>query len=326
MTVGRRVLVTGATTPLGEQVVRVLLDAPDIDCVLMVGIEPAPRGLDPEIYDRLEYVRADLTRERHIRRLLYGPARDHAIDTIVHMAQHRRARDGGSRVHRLNVESTRSLLVLSESHPTIRSLIFRSHADVYRIRADRATVITEEHPLELSPQAPQWVRDRVEADVTVCTRMGLSKRRFIVLRVAECIAPHPGSQLVDYLGSRHCLRPMGYDPMINLISELDVGAAVTAAVEGVFNIPGLYTLPLSEMVARAGCRSVSLPGAVLKPIYRLRSALTGADFRYDQNQWRFHFSGVIDGRRAREKLGYVPKHGVVWTNNGAASFDTIAPR
>ncbi len=30
------------------------------------------------------------------------------------------------------------------------------------------------------------------------------------------------------------------------------------------------------------------------------------------NHRRFHFSSVLDGRRARDVLGYEPKHPIVW--------------
>ena len=57
------------------------------------------------------------------------------------------------------------------------------------------------------------VRDvhRVEADLAVCACIGRSPLVVTVLRCAECFAPSSGSQLWDYLQSRVCLRPMGYD-------------------------------------------------------------------------------------------------------------------
>jgi hypothetical protein len=36
------------------------------------------------------------------------------------------------------------------------------------------------------------------------------------------------------------------------------------------------------------------------------------EFRYDMNHRRFHFSAVLDGRRAMEILGYEPSHPIVW--------------
>ena len=312
------VLVTGATTPVGRALVDELLADPDVAHVLAVGVEPAPSGI-PLDGGRVSYVRADLTRSRDLRWLLFGPARELGVTAVVHAALHRAARDRDRRdrrIHALNVESTAEMLHLAERHPTIRRFVYRSTVDVYRIASDAAHVLDEEHPLDLSPGAPQWVRDRVEADLTVCTRMGLSPLRIAVLRGAEILAPDSGSQLWDYLRSRVCFRPLGYDPMINLLSIEDAARALALAVragaQGIFNVPGRDTLPLSEIIEKAGRVGVAVPGPLLSPLYGLRALLMGMQFRYDMNAARFHWNGVLDGTRARDALGYEPRSPIDW--------------
>ncbi|MCK6545214.1 NAD-dependent epimerase/dehydratase family protein [Myxococcota bacterium] len=311
----KSVLVTGATTPLGRAIVSAFLEDHEIRHVLAVAAEPTyPR---PERgTEKLTYHRVDLTKERELRDLMFGAARELGIDTIVHAALHRSARDGGRRVHALNVESTRELLRLAERHPTVERFVFRSCADVYKLRTEFPTVIAEDHPLELAPEAPQWIRDRVEADLTVCTQMGVSRVAITVLRFAECLVPESGSQLYDYLTSRVCLTPLGFDPLINLISVEDLVLATRLAAlsgtDGVFNIPGRDTLPLSDIVARWSRQPIPVPGLLLGPLYRMRSRLRRTDFRYDLNYWRFHLSAVLDGTRAREVLGYEPEWPMAW--------------
>ena len=318
-----RVLITGATTPAGLALIRRLVEDPGVDAVVAVGREPASdwRALfdSPVVH----YHQVDLTRERHMRRLLYGPVADHEVDSVVHLALHRRATAWGSKVHRLNVDATRNLLLLSEEQPTIGSFIFRSYSEVYDVCAEQPDLIGEDHPLNLSPRAPQWIRDRVEADLTVCARMGLSdKLRIVVLRCAECFCPDSGSQLHDYLRSSVCFRPLGFDPILNLITVKDVAnalyLALVGAAQGVYTVPGADTLPLSEVVKKHRRRSVLMPGPLLAPIYWARSAALGTDFRYDVNSWRFHFSGVLDGRRARAELTYEPEHPIHWPSDGVA--------
>jgi hypothetical protein len=81
----------------------------------------------------------------------------------------------------------------------------------------------------------------------------------------------------------------------------------------VFNVPGFDTLPLSLAIRKWGRVGISAPGALLQPAYKLRRSLFGEhDFRYGMNRLRFHYSGVLDGRRAREVLGYVPSNPVAW--------------
>ncbi|HEU4727104.1 MAG TPA: NAD-dependent epimerase/dehydratase family protein, partial [Kofleriaceae bacterium] len=233
------VLVTGATTPLGRALVSALLGARDVGHVLAVGAELWGPGL-PSDGARFSYERVDLTRERSLHDLLYGPARAHAIDSVVHGVLHRPVGDHGARVHAINVEATRMLVRACEQHPTIRRFVLRSGAEVYAIRPEEPNLIDEHQPLVFDPAAPQWLRDRVEADLAVCTQLGAEPLSIAVLRCAEILAEDVGSQLWDYLGSRVCLRPLGFDPMLNVLSIDDAVAAIRCALgssaRGVFNI------------------------------------------------------------------------------------------
>ncbi len=307
-----RVMVTGATTPLGAAIVDHLLARDDVERVLAIAREPDPgvRG------DRLVYRAVDLRRERSVHDLVWGEARMHAITHVVHGCQHRAASDEGRHVHAQNVESTRALLAACTDHPTIHRFVYRSFAEVYAPRHGTPDLVDEDAPIELAPDMPQWLRDRIEADLAVCAHLG-DKLEIAVLRLAEILAPNVGSQLWDYLRSRVCLRPLGFDPMLNALSLEDAAAAFGAALAsheiGVFNVPGYDTLPLTRAIAEADRVDIPLPGPLLSPLYRLRRAIAGFDFHSELNARRFHFGGVVDGTRARAAFGYVPHTPVTWT-------------
>ncbi len=310
------VLVTGADAPIGERLVRTLLDDKGVSHVLAVGARPLEQALPFTNDRRLTYLSVDLRRERRVREMLFGPARDLGVRTVLHTAMGRGAGEEGKSVHLWNVEATRDLLAVCERHPTIKTFVLRSYAEVYQVQADLPVLIGEDHPINLSPNAPQYVRDRVEADLHACVRMGLSPLRILVLRCAEVLAPGTGSQLFDYLESPICFRPMGYDPMLNLMSVNDLVEALRLAAhareQGVFNVPGADTLPLSLCIEKWGRPAIPVPGAWMTPLYRWRRQLRGHDFSYGMNRRRFHYSGVLDGRRARDVLGYVPSHAIDW--------------
>jgi UDP-glucose 4-epimerase len=305
------VLVTGATTPLGRAVIERLLAEPEVGHVLAVGAEHWGPGL-PSDGARFSYERTDLTRSRSVHDLLHGPAKAHGIDTVLHGVLHRAASDRGERVHAINVEATRMLVLACAHSPQIRRFVLRSGAEVYAIRSDEPNLLDEDHPLAFDPGAPQWLRDRVEADLVTCAQIGTATPAIAVLRCAEILAGGIGSQLWDYLGSRVCLRPLGFDPMINVLSIDDAVAAIVRALacdaRGAFNIPGLDTLPLSRLIAHCGRRDLPLPGPLLAPLYRLRPRTVGWQFRYDLNLRRFHLGGILDGSRARAAFGYEPHH------------------
>lgn len=316
----KAVLVTGATTLVGARFVRSLLRDPSRPAVLAVGLEPEPRLL-PLGHPRLHYRDLDLTRSRSLRRLLFGDARELGVEAVVHGATHRDVHDTGRRVHQINVEATRELLLLAERHPTIKRFVYLSYAEVYRIEHDQPGLIGEDHPLDFRPESPQRVRDRVEADLLVCSRAGMSPLRIAALRSAEVLAPDCGSQLWDYLQSRVCFRPLGFDPMINLLSCDDAVRAIHCALhstaDGAFNIPGRDTLPLSQVIAKYGRVTIGVPGPLMQPLYSWRHLTIGRQFRWDMNRRRFHFSGVLDGRRAAELLGYTPERPLSWPTQAA---------
>jgi UDP-glucose 4-epimerase len=309
------VLVTGATTPVGSALVRALCADERVGHVLAVGARRG-HGDVPCADARVHYLQVDLTRNRSMRELLFGPVRDLGIGTIVHTALHRSAADHGKRVHQLNVDTTRALVHLAERHPTVKRFVYRSFAEVYHYDCDQPNLISEDHPLELSATMGQRVRDRVAADLTVCAKMGMTPLRIAVLRCAGILGPGTGSQLWDYLQSKICFRPMGFDPMLNLLSFDDavraLVLAVHSSVQGVFNIPGWDTLPLSRVIEKAGRIDVPFPGPIIDPIYALRRRLTHTEFSYGMNARRFHFSGILEGTRARDRLGYVPQSPLTW--------------
>ena len=308
-----RTLITGATTAVGRAVTRELLADPATERVLLVSREPHRPGSETD--PRVLHVQVDLTRERSVRSLMFGPVRAEGVTDIVHMATHRGV-VAGRRAHALNVDATRRILHFAERVPSVRRFVYRSFGSIYERSARLPVRIDEDHPLRIGPGTPQYVLDRVEADLAVCARMGMSPIRIAVLRCAECLAPRAGSQLWDYLQSAVCFRPVGFDPMINVLSERDLAHALVLAArseaEGVFTIPGLDTLPLSRLIARFGRRGVPVPAPLIGPLYDLRRAAIATDFHHAVSRGRLQFGGVLDGRRAAEVLGYEPEHPVRW--------------
>jgi len=264
---------------------------------------------------RLVYRAVDLTRPRALHDLVWGEARHRGVEVVMHGIQHRRVRDRGAPIHAQNVEATRELVLACTDHPTIRRFVYRSFAEVYALNHASSNVLDEESALDFDPRSPQWVRDRIEADLTVCAHLG-GPLQVAVLRCAEVFAPDMGSQLWDYLQSRICLRPLGFDPMVNVVSLEDAVAAFVAALygsaTGVFNIPGCDTLPLSRAIAESRRGNIPVPGPLMAPLYGLRHWAAGFEFRYDMNFRRFHFGGVLDGARACAALGYIPRTHVSW--------------
>ena len=310
----KNVLVTGASSPIGEHLVQRLLQDSRVGQVLAATDPRHPLVVTEQ--PRLRTVKVDFRKQRRLHELLFGIAKEMNINVVVHATQSESAVKEGASVHAHNVEALRSIIDFAERHPSIRRLIIRSTGEVYQVQRDLPALISESHPLNMSSGAPQWVRDRVEADFTACARMGLSNISIVVLRMAEILAPGCGSQVFDYLQSPICIRPIGFDPMLNFLTIDDTSSAfqkaIHASAQGVFNIPGADSLPLTQTIARWGRLSIPLTEGAIFSIYRMRRKFRGAQFRYGMNRRRFHYSGVLDGRRAAEVLRFVPSHPINW--------------
>lgn len=284
------------------------MKSPEVHSVIAVhqAGEPESEHQVPGVH----YVSADLTRRRDVQNLLQGIVSAANVDTILHMSLHSDARDRGQRVFRLNVESTRHLLSVAEEVPHIKRFVLRSFHDVYRVEHDSPLLFDENQPLELSARTPQAARNHAEADLMVCARMAVSRLQIAVLRCADVLAAGVSSQLYDYLSSKVCLRPLGYDPMVNVVSLSDAERALRLAAlsdaTGTFNIPGKDSLPLSELIHRARRIDLALPGPILTPLYLLRARATGFRFHYETDRLRFHHGCILDGSAARERLHYTP--------------------
>lgn len=289
-----RVMVTGATTPLGAALIEALIATGDVEAILATGAGERPVREHADVV----YRRADLSRSRNLRELIWGDARDLGIEAVVHSAQYQRTAERGRKPGTGAVDAARELIVACTNHPSIRRLVYRSFAEVYSLNGGSG-LLDEKSPLEFAPTTPQWLRDRVEADLAICAHIG-SRLQIAVVRCAEIVAPDVGSQLWDYLSSRVCLRPYGFDPIVNVLAIEDAAYALALAARskavGVFNIPGRDTLPLSRAIARSHRADVKVP-----------APLFGAQ--------RYHFGGVLDGSRAARELDFVPTTGVHWPSS-----------
>lgn len=297
MTVRRRFLVTGATTPLGRSLYHRLARLGEV-----FGVR-APADPLPDAEQNVACV-ADLTRHADVRNVTAGLIADASIDTVVHLG----ATSAGAGPHAAaNAISTKLLLDGIEQVACVRAFVLRSTAAVYRLRHDDPIVITERHSLDVSAELTPRGRDWLEADIAACQRMLGAELRISVLRLAPMIARGTGDELSEYVALDPCYRALGFDPMINALSLDDAADALARAADcaprGIFNVAGADTLPFSELAARAGVRCRAIPGALIELLCALRRI---PEHRYRGLDGLLHHGLVVDGRAATGAFGFTP--------------------
>ena len=80
----RGVLVTGVDAPVGEWLVRALLEDTSVGHV--VAVAPRPERVALPQSARLTCLPVELQKERHVHDLLFGPVRELGVEVIIHTA------------------------------------------------------------------------------------------------------------------------------------------------------------------------------------------------------------------------------------------------
>ncbi len=187
----------------------------------------------------------------------------------------------------------------------VRRIVYRSSTELYGAHPDNPAYLTEAHPLRAGRQLA-YNRYRLEIEPFL---NGFSRQHpeteVVVLRFAGIVGPTADTPFTRYLGWDATPALAGFNPMMQVIHEDDVVAALAHAAlsdaAGVFNVAAEPALPLKRLLALAGVRPLPLlhPLAyrpALNP-YRRRMSLEADCLRY---RW------TADTTRMSEELGFAP--------------------
>jgi UDP-glucose 4-epimerase len=133
----------------------------------------------------------------------------------------------------------------------------------------------------------------------------------VIARPAHIVGPTVKNAPSNYLRLPRPWTLAGFDPMVQLIHEEDVGRALSLALEpgkrGVFNIVGPGELPLSAVLRELGRQPIPVPHLIARPLlqrlfqYRL-AGFPAAELDHLQ------FLCTADGSRAERELGFRPQY------------------
>ena len=106
---------------------------------------------------------------------------------------------------------------------------------------------------------------------------------------------------------------MGFDPMLQVIHERDVIEAIVLSlrpgVRGVYNLRGPGELPLSRMWRLMGKRPRVVPGPLIKTVLSRLWSYRAVSFPTPELD-HLRYVCLVDDRRARQDLGFAPRHGM----------------
>ncbi|MFZ9887846.1 MAG: NAD-dependent epimerase/dehydratase family protein [Myxococcota bacterium] len=293
-----RAVVTGSAGALGQLLVRKLHRTHEV-----IGVDRRPFIDRPK---DVEHHRIDLRRKSAF--LLVKQQRP---DAILHLGvMHNPRKEMGAEAFHYNLDVMSQVLRLCEQLE-VKKFVFLSTANLYGASATSSGFLTEEAPLLGAGKSPGW-RDLISLDMMVQSFFWKHPEiETVVLRPVNIVGPHLRNAPSKYLRKRTIPTILGFDPMIQLIHELDVIDALVAAlrpgVRGIFNLTGAGQAPLSRLIEARGARQLPLPEPLIKLAVDRAFRLRLSSFPAEEIDF-LKYSCLVDGSRAHTELSFAPRH------------------
>lgn len=286
--------------------------------------------MDRRRVDRLprdvEHLRVDI-RSKRAREVF----RSRRVSALIHMGLMHNPRRSPEEHHSWNVVGTQRLLDYCADFD-VPKVIMLSSADVYGPRPDNQQFLSEEAPLLGAVDFPA-IRDLVTADMQVTNFFWRARERrgadgtpveTVVLRPTHILGAVRNAPS-NYLRLPRVPVLMGFDPMVQVVHERDVVEAIVLAlrpgVHGIFNVTGPGEVPLSAALRALEKRTYAVPGPLFELALRVSWELRLTSFPVAELAL-LRYVAMVDGRRAREILGFKPMYGLTETLRAVYDAET----
>ncbi|MFO0605711.1 MAG: NAD-dependent epimerase/dehydratase family protein [Polyangiales bacterium] len=295
------VVITGIVGRLGKHVCRVLHRSHDIIGVDRRDFPDKPRDVVHHQFD---------LRRKKMRDVFRGGA----VRAVVHLGVMHDPRASTSDHHTWNVVAFGKILEYMAQYG-VRKLVVLSSANIYGPRPDNPQFLREESPL-LGSQDFSEIRDLIEIDMLAQSFFWRHPDTETVILRPTHILGSVRNAPSNYLRLPVVPTLMGFDPMVQVIHQHDVARAVELAlrpgVRGIFNLAGPEPAPLHHLVKLLGRPILPVPhtlgAAMLRGLFRYRlSSFPAPELDH------IRYVCMVDDRRARELMGYAPRHSLAAT-------------
>ncbi|MFA6034316.1 MAG: NAD-dependent epimerase/dehydratase family protein [Myxococcota bacterium] len=301
---GLVVALTGAFGYIGMNLMK-LLDA-DPNCKKIVAIDIRQPPLHME---RMQYHKLDLTQpfaDAELVRIL----KDEKVDCVAHLAFIGNPVHNSQWVHELEVIGTLKVLNAC-AVAKVGKFVMWSLTMVYGAHPSNPNFLREDHAKRGAPGV-QFVNDKLEAETEVLKFAAKHPDMLVtLLRTCTILGPTVNNVVTKLLSRKVVLCPMGFDPLMQFVHEVDVTDAFKLAIDrdfpGDFNIVGNGVLTLSTMLKMAGKVPLPVPYSLGRALH---NAMWSAQFSRIPPGFLdyFRYIWIADGTKAQEVMGFTPKY------------------
>jgi len=293
----KRVVITGIAGRLGRLIAQQLHRRSEVQ---IIGMDRRPFPNRPK---DIEHHQVDL-RSKKAREVFR-----HGVDALIHMGVMHAPRASSAELYSWNIGGTSKLLEYCQAYE-VPKVVVLSSANVYGPRPDNNQFLTEEAPL-LGAQAMPEMRALVEVDHMVSSFFWRARQLDTVILRPVHILGKVRNAPSNYLRLERVPTLLGFDPMVQVVHELDVAEAIACGlapgVRGIFNITGPGELPLSAILEELDVQSYAIPHLVAKTAFRALWRLGLQSFPVPELDF-IRYVCMVDGSRAARELGFRPRH------------------
>jgi UDP-glucose 4-epimerase len=293
----RRILVTGASTWTGGRLVSELEKRNDVAVFAVDEIPPRHAFNAP--FAELSLDRSELA--HHVL--------DVAPDTIVHLLTVDRSVElGKRRAHEQAVIGAQALFGAIGRSATVRRVIIKSDAAVYRIEPRSPSLFAES--TDGRGTRSRYGAQLADLEALVADLVPIHEHvTYMTLRLAPIFGATVGNPLSRFLSLRVVPTRMGQDPRLQMLHEDDAVAAFVVAIDadagGVFNIGGGSPVYLSRVIRHGRRIEQPLPQRAYDAALR---GLARAGYHLPGHVRAMLEHGIaLDSRRAETELGFTPE-------------------
>ena len=300
---GRCVLLTGTSGFIGSQLLKRLKSDPQWERLIAVDTQRPPFK-----HPRVSFYKVDLTYPR-ADEMLIEILTEERPDILVHSGFYQRPIEDTTYAHEVNSIGTMHILSACSEAP-VRKIVVSSRTMVYGAYYDNPHYMSEDH----TPRPHmdyEFQRDKCEVERQLLRFWKENPETLVtVLRHCSIMGPTVDNCWTHYLSLPVCPTILGYNPLIQFISEDDVIDAFNLAVDkdfpGVFNIVGRRVIPLSMLLKLANKQRLPLIYPVAENLFRGMWITKLGPFPPENlNFFRYHC--LADGSRAKEVMGFEAK-------------------
>lgn len=295
------VLITGGTGYLGRLVLQAFAQHRDsLGALVSIDVNTGPEveGAVQRVLDVTSPELADVLRE-------------HAIDTVVHLASIVRPpkKAPPDLAWRVDVVGTRNVLDACIAS-SVRHLVVTSSGAAYGYHPENAAWIDEDDPLRGHPEFAYSKHKRLVEELLAESRVRHPELKQLVLRPGTILGDSTRSPITDLFEKPVLLGVSGSDSPFVFIWDADVVGCIVEGVlgrkEGVFNLAGDGAMTTREIAKRLGKMYLPIPAFVLSGALGVLSRLGLTQYGPEQVDF-LRYRPVLSNRRLKEVFGYVPR-------------------